>query len=79
MKNSLVYVIEQIHWCFSSHWRPWWISSNILTELHQRKSVEDVEKWKTKGEKLMSQTQGKSTGDAISLSRGSFFNTINVS
>lgn len=45
----------------------------------QRKSVEDVKKSKTNGEKLMSQTQGNSTGDAISLSRGSFFNTINVS
>lgn len=36
-------------------------------KLHQRKSVEDVEKAKTKGQKLMSQTQGSSSGDAISF------------
>lgn len=42
-------------------------------KFHQQKSVEDVEKSKTKEEKWMSRNQGNSTGDAISLSRGSFF------
>lgn len=42
-------------------------------------SVEDVEKSKTKGEKLMSQTPGNSTGDAKSLSQGSFLNTLSHS
>lgn len=40
--------------------------------LDQRKSDEDVQKSKTKEEKLMSQTQGNFTGDAISLSQGRF-------
>lgn len=40
--------------------------------LDQRKSVEDVQKSKTKEEKLMSQTQGNFTSDAISLSQGRF-------
>lgn len=38
----------------------------------QRKSVEDVQKSKTKEGKLMTQTQGNSTGDAIILSQGRF-------
>lgn len=45
---------------------------SLKTSDKYRKAVEDVKKSETKGEKLMSQTQGNYIGDVIRLSPGSF-------
>lgn len=45
---------------------------SLKTSDKYRKSVEDVTKSETKREKMMSQTQGNSTDDAVSLSHGRF-------
>lgn len=45
-------------------------------KLPKRKSVEDVEKIKTKKGNLIIQTQGNSTGNAITYFQGRVFNTL---
>lgn len=56
----------------------WENPETVKLKLHQRKSVEDVEKEKTKGQKLMSQSQGSSSGDAKSFSQVNFLMQLGI-